>query len=146
MAMTENNATENETTAPEAPTKKAPAKKAATKKTAAAKGADSKKAPAKEGSDARNLYLPALPEGFEYTNVSATGPDGASINVSLDAGPDVAPGTAVLAYEGVNLNRTVSYPSMKEAVKAASKAANAMVGLAKREAELAALREEALGL
>lgn len=121
--------------APEAevppPAKKA-AKKAPAKKAAAPPPADDEK-PKPNGS----LYLPALPEGFAYTGVTATGPRGETINITP------TDGGAQVRIEGNDLDRTSEHPDMKHALGAASRKAKAMSDLAKREAELAALRAEA---
>jgi RNA polymerase primary sigma factor len=130
-------------TGPEAPkpAKKAPAKKAAAKKTAATpEPAESAR------KDGRNLYLPALPEGFDYTGITATGPNGETINIAPAAGADAAAGSATLSFEGAGLKRDAQYVDMKGAIAAGSKAAKAMAKIAQREADLAREREQALDL
>lgn len=117
---------------------KAPRKRAASK-TAASKTA----APAPESSehkDSRSLYLPALPEGFAYTTITATGANGETITVEPTADG------ASLSFEGAGLNRQQNYPDVKAAIAAGAKAAKSMAKIAEREAELARVREEALGL
>lgn len=124
---------------PPAPAKKSAAKRAPAKKAAAAPTAEAKK-------DPRSLYLPALPEGFEYTSIVATGARGETITVSPATGKDDAVGSATLAFEGAGLDRTRNYGDMKSAITAGAKAAKAMADVAKREADLAALREQAFDL
>jgi len=128
------NPTGEEPASAPAPAKKAPAKKAAKK--AAAKPPEEEKAKP-NGS----LYLPALPDGFAYTQVVATGPRGETLTVAPLEG-----GRAEVHITGNDLDRKTDHPDMKHALGAAARKAKAMSDLAKREAELAALRQEAFDL
>lgn len=121
-----------------------PAKKTAAKKTAAktpGKKADAPPPAPVADKDVRSVYLPALPEGFAYTHVEVTGPDGAQIVLNIDT-----TGKAVLAFKGANLNREQTYPNVKDGAKAIGKAAKGIATVIEREAELARLREEAFDL
>lgn len=90
--------------------------------------------------DPRNLYLPALPEGFDYTLVTATGPDGAHLTVSQ--GPD----GVTMAFAGAGLEGTRQYAAMKEGIAGAVKAGRAIRDVATREAAVVAAREAAVAL
>lgn len=121
----------------------APPKKRAAKKAAASTPAPPPE-PAKK--DARSLYLPALPDGFDYTTITATGANGETITVTAAAGPDAKAGSADLAFDGAGLTRETNYADMKSAIGAGANAARAMAKIAAQEASLAKAREEALGL
>lgn len=120
----------------------APAKKA-TSKRAAKKAAASAPTPAGADSDraTRSLYLPALPEGFAYTAVAVTGPNGETINIAPGDADD-----ARLSFDGAGLRHDQHYADMQSALRGSAKAAKAMVDVAKREAELKRIREEAFDL
>lgn len=124
---------------------KAPRKRAASK-TAAAKTPEAPAPVEGDQKGQRSLYLPALPDGFEYTGVTATGPGGETINIAPAAGADQPAGSAALSFEGAGLKRDQTFADMQSALRGGAKAAKAMADVAKREAELARIREEAFDL
>lgn len=130
--------TENSTETPSTPAKKSAAKKAPAKKAAA---------PAAEAPrERKSVTLPGLPDGFAYTKIEATGPNGATIAVEPTAGPDAKDGEFTLAFDGAGVQRSQTYPDVRAAAQGVFKAAKGIDTIVKREAAAAKAREEVFDL
>lgn len=99
-------------------------------------------APDKPKRARKTPYLPALPEGWKYDTVVATGPAGAKVTVKADTGPNHQ---ATVTIEQRDLDRRVqTLPSATQATRALGEAAKVLDGIRKAEAAARKARNEGL--
>lgn len=108
-------------------------KKRATKRPAKKAAAPEPDKPARDAGS----YLPALPEGYAYTKVEITGPDGTAVTVGCS--PE---GNYAVDVSANGLDRSTPYPTFAAAVRGAAERAKLLHKRAARQAELAALDAE----
>ena len=115
----------------------------AKKKTPVKKKDEAKSPEPAKVDDGRTLYLPALPEGYAYTSVTASGPDGRTLRFFTGTGIE---GAMLDVHSADALEQSMNYSSMGDAAKVAAKAARTLAEVARREAETAKMRSEAFTL
>jgi len=83
------------------------------------------------------IYLPSLPKGYAYVDLTVTGPDDVSISVR-----PTEDGKSSVTVETEDLTRTMPYVDFSASVKSTATFARTLEKRAARRAELAALDAE----
>jgi hypothetical protein len=97
------------------------------------------------GSKSRGAYLPVLPEGWEYTAVTLSGPDGkVEVLPATPGSGGVVDGYRVEIDPKGAENRRLDSPTLADAVRSAARAVKALTKMSKHQAEVDAARKALL--